>query len=131
MNYKEVYDSYQEMKEALSLKKQALINRNLEEINRLDEQIKVICEKIARYDLKNQPNNFTQDEKEELKKLGVEIKKIQENNEILIKRSLDVINGILSGILDITQDDKCSYNSKGESTKDQQGFTISSITEEA
>ena len=131
MNYQEVFSVYDELKETLKLKKQALIQKNLEEINKLDEHCTVLCEKIARFDLKNKPNNFSEEEKINLKKLGEEIKKLQENNEILIKRSLDVINGILSGILNIAQSDKCSYNSKGESMKDAESLGISSITEEA
>ena len=131
MSFEEVLKTYQELKEVLALKKQSLIQRNLEEMNKLDEQATAICEKIARFDLKNTPNNFTQEQKEELKSLGVEIKKIQENNEILIKHSLDVINNMLSGILHIAQNEKCSYNSKGESSKDSQSLNISSIPEEA
>ena len=131
MDFREVLNTYQELKEVLEHKKQTLIQRNLEEMNKLDEQATVICEKIARFDLKNTPNDFTQEEKEELKTLGIEIKKIQENNEILIKHSLDVINKMLSGILNIAQNEKCSYNSKGESAKDSDSLNISSITEEA
>ena len=74
---------------------------------------------------------FMQNEKDELKKLGEEIKVLQENNEILIKHSLGVINNILSGILNIAQNDKCSYNSRGMGCQDSESLDISSITEEA
>lgn len=130
MNYEEILKTYQELKECLSIKKEALVKKDLEKINQTDEQCIVLCEKISKFNLNNE-NNFTQEQKETLKNLGKEIKNIQENNEILIKHSLDVINGILSGILNIAQSDKCSYNSKGESTKDNESLDISSITEEA
>ena len=55
----------------------------------------------------------------------------QDNNEILIKHSLGVINNILSGILNIAQSEKCSYNSKGIGCNDSESLDISSITEEA
>ena len=76
-------------------------------------------------------NSFSEDEKENLRKLGEEIKTLQENNEILIKHSLGVINNILSGILNIAQNDKCSYNSRGLGCQDSESLDISSITEEA
>ena len=131
MNYQEIYETYQDLKETLILKKDAIMKKNLEEINKTDEHCIVLCEKIAKFDIKNNQNNITQEQKENLTNLGSEIKVIQENNEILIKHSLDVINGILSGILNIAQSDKCSYNSKGETKKDEESLNISSITEEA
>ena len=88
-----------------------------------------MVEKINKFDLQN--NSFSSDEKQSLKKLGEEIKVIQENNEILIKHSLDVINNILSGILNIAQNEKTSYNAKGAGCQDSESLNISSITEEA
>ena len=131
MNYIEVLEAYKALEENLTKKKDAIIKKDLEELNRLDEDLKVLCEKINRFDLKNSPNDFTDEQKEELKQLGEKIKVIEENNEILIKHSLDVINGILSGILNIVQSDKNSYNSKGLSYSDDESLDISSITEEA
>jgi hypothetical protein len=60
-----------------------------------------------------------------------EIKTLQENNEILIKHSLNVINNILSGILNIAQNEKTSYNAQGKGCQDSESLDISSITEEA
>lgn len=129
MNYNEVYSSFLELKEVLLNKKDAIIKKNLEVLNSTDEAVIVLLEKINKFDLKN--NSFSNSEKENLKKLGEEIKVIQENNEILIKHSLDVINNILSGILNIAQNEKTSYNAKGAGCQDSESLNISSITEEA
>ena len=131
MNYKEVFDTYQELKETLTKKKEAIIKKDLELLGRLDENLVVLVEKMTKFDLKNNSSIFTDEEKQNLKKLGEEIKKIQENNEILIKHSLGVINNLLSGILNIAQSDKNSYNSKGQTYCDDESLDISSITEEA
>ena len=129
MNYNEVYGAFLELKDVLKNKKEAIIKKNLETLHKMDEMTIVLVEKINKYDLQN--NNFTQEEKENLKKLGEEIKVIQENNEILIKHSLSVINNILSGILNIAQNEMTSYNAHGKGCQDGESFDISSITEEA
>ena len=64
-------------------------------------------------------------------KIGERIKILQENNEILIKHSIGVINNILSGILNIAAHDKSSYDAKGQGCTDSETLDISSITEEA
>ena len=129
MNYNEVLNSFLELKEILIKKKEAIVKKDLKELASTDEATIVAVEKINKFKLEE--NNFTQEEKNELKKLGEEIKILQKNNEILIKHSLDVINNILSGILNIAQNDKCSYNSKGMGCQDNESLNISSITEEA
>ena len=129
MNYNEVFGTFSELKEVLARKKQAIIKKNLTELSSTDETIIELVEKINRYNLKD--NSFSDDEKANLKKLAEEIKVLQENNEILIKHSLNVINNILSGILNIAQNDKCSYNSRGMGCQDSESLDISSITEEA
>ena len=86
MNYSEVYNIFLELKDVLLAKKEAIIKKDLEALNICDENSIILVEKIGKYDILN--NQFLQDEKEELKKLGEEIKKIQENNEILIKQQL-------------------------------------------
>ncbi len=131
MEYIDVYNAYKELEENLLQKKEAIIKKDLEELNKLDENLKVLVEKINRFDLKNSPNDFTDKQKEELRQLGEKIKVVQENNEILIKHSLGVINGLLSGILNIAQSEMNSYNSKGLSCSDDESLDISSITEEA
>lgn len=129
MEYNEVYATFLELKEVLLNKKEAIIKKNLEVLNSTDEAVIVLVEKINKFDLQN--NSFSEDEKQNLKKLGEEIKVIQENNEILIKHSLNVINNILSGILNIAQNEKTSYNAKGAGCQDSESLNISSITEEA
>lgn len=131
MEYIDVYNAYKELEENLLQKKEAIIKKDLEVLNKLDENLKVLVEKINRFDLKNSPNDFTDKQKEELRQLGEKIKVVQENNEILIKHSLGVINGLLSGILNIAQSEMSSYNSKGLSCSDDESLDISSITEEA
>ena len=79
MNYKEVFDTYQELKETLTKKKEAIIKKDLELLGTLDENLVVLVEKMTRFDLKNNSSIFTDEEKQNLKKLGEEIKKIQEN----------------------------------------------------
>jgi len=129
MNYNDVYNTFLELKEVLKTKKEAIIKKNLEVLNSTDESIIVLLEKIGKFNIQN--NDFSQSEKENLKKLGEEIKVLQENNEILIKHSLNVINNILSGILNIAQNEKTSYNAKGISLQNSESLDISSITEEA
>lgn len=131
MDFKEIFETYQELKENLVQKKEAIIKKDLELLSGLDENSKVLCGKIAKFDLKNNSFEFSEDEKRELKKLGEEIKSIQENNEILINHSLGVINGLLSGILNIAQSENSSYNSRGLSCSAEESLDISSITEEA
>ena len=129
MNFEEVYGAFLELKEILITKKEVIIKKNLEVLNSTDEAMVVALERIKKYDILN--NNFGEEQKESLKKLGKEIKILQENNEILIKHSLDVINNILSGILNIAQNEKTSYNAKGIGCQDSESLDISSITEEA
>ena len=131
MIYSEVFEAYKELEDNLVQKKEAIIKKDLEKLNNLDENLIVLTEKINRFDLKNSPNDFSEAQKQELKELGEKIKVIQENNEILIKHSLGVINGLLSGILNIAQSEMNSYNSKGLSCSDDESLDISSITEEA
>ena len=131
MVYIEVLNAYKELEQYLVLKNEAIIKKDLEQLNKLDENLKVLTEKISKFDLKNLSSSFTDDQKAELRQLGEKIKVIQENNEILIKHSLSVINGLLSGILNIAQSEMNSYNSKGLSCSDDESLDISSIMEEA
>ena len=131
MDFDEVYSAYQELKENLVQKHDSIIKKNMEELNNLDEITHVIIEKIKKFNLDGEPNTFTDEQKQKLKSLGSEIKKVEENNEILIKHSINVINNILSGILNITANENTSYNAKGKSCVDKEALDISSITEEA
>ena len=131
MDFDKVYGAYLELKENLVQKHDVIIKKNMEELNRLDELSCAIADKIKRFNLDTEPNNFTNEQKQKLKELGAEIKKIEENNEILIKHSLHVINNLLSGILNIVQSDKNTYNAQGIECTVDEGLDISSITEEA
>lgn len=131
MDYQEVYNIYSELKEILILKKNAIIKKKLDELSKIDEECLVLLEKISKADVQNSAKEFNIQQKDELKKLAQEIKKIEESNEILINHSLNVINNTLSGILNIAQSDKCSYNAKGKTLGDSESINISSITEEA
>ena len=129
MDFDEIFNTYKELKEKLILKKDAIIHKKLENLNSLDEDIVVLCERISKFDIESFTKTFTDEQKQELKNIGAEIKNLEENNEILIQHSLDVINGILSGILNIVDNDS-TYNSSGKSLSNK-NLDISSITEEA
>lgn len=129
MEYEKIYNEYKKIKDNMLERKEAIIVRNLEKIYKLDEELIEITEKLKTYDLKD--NNFTSEEKQNLKDLVSEIKKLEENNEILINHSLGVIKNTLSGILNIIQKDKNSYNSKGLNCQNEDESPISSIIEEA
>ena len=126
MEFEEVYNTFSELKNTLEEKKQAIIKKNLEKIASCDETSIALCEKIQKFNL-DKPNDFTNEQKA---KLGQNIKVLEENNEILIKHSLDVINNILTGILNIAQNEKSSYNEKGIGLRNSESLDISSITEE-
>ena len=129
MEYEKIYNEYKKIKDNMLERKEAIIVRNLEKINKLNEERIEITEKLKTYDLKD--NNFTSEEKQNLKDLVSEIKKLEENNEILINHSLGVIKNTLSGILNRIQKDKNSYNSKGLNCQNEDESPISSIIEEA
>lgn len=131
MNYSEIYQIYFNLKENLALKKNAIVKRNLDELHRIDEELIVLCEQLKTKDIKEIFKTFTDDEKNQLKELALEIKKLENNNEILIKHSLDVINNLMSGILNIAKQDISSYNSKGMNCTTTDILGTSSITEEA
>ena len=131
MNYSEIYQIYSNLKENLALKKNAIVKRNLDELHRIDEELIVLCEQLKTKDIKETFKTFTDDEKNQLKELALEIKKLENNNEILIKHSLDVINNLMSGILNIAKQDISSYNSKGMNCTTTDILGTSSITEEA
>ena len=130
MDFDKIYATYEELKENLVQKHDVIIKKNMEELNRLDEMSYVIVDKIKKFNLDSEPNNFTDEQKQRLRSLGQEIKKLEENNEILINHSLGVINNLLSGILNIVQQDTNIYNAQGGCNVDE-SLDISSITEEA
>ncbi len=131
MDYQELYQIYSNLKEKLEEKKQAIIKKNLEDLHRVDEELIVICEKLKSTDIKKIADSLNSEEKTNLKNLAVEIKKIENNNEILIKHSLDVINNLMSGILNIAKQDNQAYNAQGKNCSSTDILGTSSITEEA
>ena len=129
--YNEVLEAFSELKELLEAKKEAIIHKKLDDLARIDESAVILSEKIAKFNLEDMQKNFSEEQKKELKKLGERIKVLQENNEILIKHAIGVINNILSGILNIAANENTSYNAHGKSCTDKETLDISSITEEA
>ena len=133
MNFNDLKENLSKLKNLLSIKKEAIVKNNIETLTKTDEDIVVIFEEIKKVDLKEATKSLTESEKAQIRQLSQEIKKLENDNEILIKHSLDVINGLLSGILNIAQNENHShsYNSKGENCVDDEAYRISSITEEA
>ena len=131
MEFIEIKENLEKLKSFLNQKKEAIIKKEIETLNKIDEEILVIVEYLNKNDYKKFIENFETKEKEELKAISLEIKKLEEANQNLIKHSLDVINGLLFGILNITNNENSSYNSKGKNLTDESQYTISSITEEA
>ena len=117
MEFIEIKENLEKLKSFLNQKKEAIIKKEIETLNKND--------------YKKFIENFEAKEKEELKAISLEIKKLEEANQNLIKHSLDVINGLLFGILNITNNENSSYNSEGKNLTDESQYTISSITEEA
>ena len=130
MSYQEIYQIYSKVKENLILKKDAIVKKNLDDLYKIDEQLLVLCEQLKTFNIKEIFQNLTSEEKIHLKDLAKEIKILENNNEILIKHSLDVINNLMSGILNIANKDISSYDEKGQSSKQDYSNTFS-ITEEA
>lgn len=131
MEFIEIKENLEKLKSFLNQKKEAIIKKEIETLNKIDEEILVIVEYLNKNDYKKLIENFEVKEKEELKAISLEIKKLEEANQNLIKHSLDVINGLLFGILNITNNENSSYNSEGKNLTDESQYTISSITEEA
>ena len=74
--------------------------------------------------------SLTQEEKNELNEITGQIGQLQKNNEVLIVHSLNVINKIFEGILNITSAKNADYNHLGKKNQES-SLDISSITEEA
>jgi len=131
MEFQEVYSVYSELKNTLEEKKQAIIKKDIEKLGKIDEICIGLCEKIKKVNIEDFEKNISQNQKEQLKELATKIKEIEESNKILIEHSLGVINRTLSGILNLVQPDKSSYNSKGASCCNDESLDISSVVEEA
>lgn len=130
ITFEKILEIYLTIKNLLEKKQQALIKKDLEMLASCDENL--IC---AYNEVKNIYENkdkftLTRGEKDELNKITAQIGQLQKNNEVLITHSLNVINKIFEGILNITSAKNADYNHLGKKNQDS-GLDISSITEEA
>ncbi|HIQ88380.1 TPA: hypothetical protein IAA68_00980 [Candidatus Galligastranaerophilus faecipullorum] len=130
ITFEKIKESYISIKTLLEQKQRALVEKNLEELTSCDEklicaynEIKIIYERKDEFSL-------NKEQKEELCALSEQIGKLQKNNEVLIAHSLNVINKIFEGILNISSAKNADYNHLGKKNQDNT-LEISSITEEA
>lgn len=130
ITFEKIKESYISIKTLLEQKQRALVEKNLEELTSCDEklicaynEIKIIYERKDEFSL-------NKEQKEELRALSEQIGKLQKNNEVLIAHSLNVINKIFEGILNISSAKNADYNHLGKKNQDNT-LEISSITEEA
>ncbi len=130
ITFEKIKESYISIKTLLEQKQRALVEKNLEELTSCDEklicaynEIKIIYERKDEFSL-------NEEQKGELRALSEQIGKLQKNNEVLIAHSLNVINKIFEGILNISSAKNADYNHLGKKNQDNT-LEISSITEEA
>lgn len=130
ITFEKIKESYINIKTLLEQKQRALVEKNLEELTSCDEklicaynEIKIIYERKDEFSL-------NEEQKGELRALSEQIGKLQKNNEVLIAHSLNVINKIFEGILNISSAKNADYNHLGKKNQDNT-LEISSITEEA
>ena len=130
ITFEKIKEIYINIKTLLENKQKALIEKNLEVLASCDEklicaydEIKVIYEKKDEFEL-------NQSQKKELNEITERINKLQKDNEVLITHSLNVINKIFEGILNISSAKNADYNHLGKKNQDS-NLDISSITEEA
>lgn len=130
ITFEKIKESYISIKTLLEQKQRALVEKNLEELTSCDEklicaynEIKIIYERKDEFSL-------NKEQKGELRALSEQIGKLQKNNEVLIAHSLNVINKIFEGILNISSAKNADYNHLGRKNQDNT-LEISSITEEA
>ena len=130
ITFDKIKEIYLNIKALLEEKQKALIEKNLETLATCDE--KLICAYNEIKIIHDRKNEFSLDEnqKKELRELSEQIGKLQKNNEVLITHSLNVINKIFEGILNISSAKNADYNHLGKKNQDST-LDISSITEEA
>ena len=130
ISFEKILEIYLTIKNLLEKKQQALIKKDLETLAVCDENL--ICAYNEVKNIYEQKDKFTltREEKDELNKITAQIGQLQKNNEVLINHSLNVINKIFEGILNITSAKNADYNHLGKKNQDS-GLDISSITEEA
>ncbi len=130
IKYEDIKNIYIELKELLETKQKALVKKDIDTLGNVDEKILAINERIK--DVDNNKDKFTlnQGQKAELNKLVDEILKIENNNKALINHSLNVIDKIFTGILNIATKNNADYTASGKRSQGN-GLEISSIVEEA
>lgn len=130
INFEQIKEIYINFEDLLENKKAALIKKDLDSLVSIDEKLICIYNQIKVISEQKDEINLSTGQKEELNKMSENIGQLQQDNEVLITHSLNVIEKIFEGILRITSSAKGDYNHMG---KKNQGtnLDISSITEEA
>ena len=130
ITFEQIKEIYITIKTLLEQKQQTLIKKDLEGLANCDEKLICAYNEIKVIYEQKEKLNLTQEQKNELNEITAQIGHLQKNNEVLITHSLNVINKIFEGILNITSTKNADYNHLGK--KNQEGsLDISSITEEA
>ena len=130
ITFEKILEIYLTIKNLLEKKQQALIKKDLEMLASCDENL--ICAYNEVKNIYENKDKFTLSDKQkkQLNEITAQIGHLQKNNEVLITHSLNVINKIFEGILNITSAKNADYNHLGKKNQDS-GLDISSITEEA
>ncbi len=130
ITFEKILEIYLTIKNLLEKKQQALIKKDLEMLASCDENL--ICAYNEVKNIYENKDKFTlsDEQKKQLNEITAQIRHLQKNNEVLITHSLNVINKIFEGILNITSAKNADYNHLGKKNQDS-GLDISSITEEA
>lgn len=130
ITFEKILEIYLTIKNLLEKKQQALIKKDLEMLASCDENL--ICAYNEVKNIYENKDKFTlsNEQKKQLNEITAQIGHLQKNNEVLITHSLNVINKIFEGILNITSAKNADYNHLGKKNQDS-GLDISSITEEA
>lgn len=130
ITFEKILEIYLTIKNLLEKKQQALIKKDLEMLASCDENL--ICAYNEVKNIYENKDKFTlsDEQKKQLNEITARIGHLQKNNEVLITHSLNVINKIFEGILNITSAKNADYNHLGKKNQDS-GLDISSITEEA
>ena len=130
ITFEKILEIYLTIKNLLEKKQQALIKKDLEALAACDENLICAYNEVKNIYEQKDKFNLTREEKNELNKITAQIGHLQKNNEVLINHSLNVINKIFEGILNITSAKNADYNHLGKKNQDNT-LDISSITEEA
>ncbi len=130
ITFEKIKEIYINIKTLLEDKQKALIEKNLELLASCDEKLICAYDEIKAIYEKKDEFELNQSQKKELNEITERINKLQKDNEVLITHSLNVINKIFEGILNISSAKNADYNHLGKKNQDST-LDISSITEEA